>query len=244
MIRLTEISKSFGDHKVLDHLSLHIREGEKICLVGGSGSGKSVLLKLILGLLSPDKGRVQIHLKDTSTFLPKDWHAFFQEIGVVFQGSALFDSLPVWENVGIRMRESHRYTVSEIQKAVVEALAQVNLAPEVIHQYPRQLSGGMQKRVAIARAIIHQPRLLIYDEPTTGLDPISADQIDQLIQAQCQQPDRTTLVVTHDMYTVQEIADRVILLHQGKLSFSGSTADFFGSDDPYIRRFLHRVNYG
>ena len=240
MIEVSKLHKAFGTQTVLNGVNLSIAQGVNVCIVGGSGSGKSVLLKLIFGLLTPDQGRVLIDGRDVWTFTTEEWHQFYDEVGVVFQSAALFDSLTVRENVGIRMMEAHRFTHEEIETRVLEALALVGLDSEVLDKLPAQLSGGMKKRVGIARAIIHQPRYLVYDEPTTGLDPINSEIIDSLIEELGTNEDRTSLIVTHDLQTVRKVADFVAMLYEGEIFFYGPSSDFFSSTLAPIRQFLAR----
>lgn len=241
MIALNHIYKHFDKQSVLEDISLHFDPGTRWCIVGGSGSGKSVLLKLILGLMEPDAGQIIIDGQSTQAFNSQDWQEVMADFGVVFQSSALFDSLNVRENIGLRLYEHRSMLASEIQKQVLAALAEVNLEAEVLEKYPAELSGGMRKRVAIARALIHRPRYLVYDEPTTGLDPVSASIIDNLIGQLATQADRMTLLVTHDMVSVRQLATHVAMLHEKRLLFAGETEAFFGSADPEIQAFLSRV---
>lgn len=225
---------------VLNGVDLSISKGINVCIIGGSGSGKSVLLKLIFGLLPPDQGTVLIDGRNVWDFSTEDWHQFYDEVGVVFQSAALFDSLTVRENVGIRMMEAQRFSNEEIESRVLEALNQVGLADTVMDKLPSQLSGGMKKRVGIARAIIHQPQYLVYDEPTTGLDPINSEIIDSLIEELGKDKNRTSLIVTHDLQTVRKVADFVAMLYEGKIFFYGPSSDFFSSSLAPIRQFLAR----
>ena len=240
MIEITDVKKSFSGLPVLKGIDLAIPDGSRTCIVGGSGSGKSVLIKLVLGLIPLDEGNIFIDGENTRTFDLNRWNRLFDQFGVVFQGSALFDSLTIWENVGMRMIEARTFTDEEIKEKVSEILEEVRLGPEVMDKYPAELSGGMRKRVAIARAVVHQPRYVIYDEPTSGLDPVSAGVVDELMEKLSDQPGRTTLIITHDMYTVRKLASQVALLYQGKLHFVGTPSKMWESDDPIIREFLAR----
>lgn len=241
MIQLHDVHKAFGAQQILRGVSLAIPDGEQLFIVGGSGTGKSVLTKVVLGLEQPDAGHVEIDERDTRQFSQRDWHAVLAQFGVVFQGAALFDSLDVLENVGIRLYETHRLPAADIRARVIEALVQVNLSADILHKYPAELSGGMRKRVGIARAIIEEPRYLVYDEPTTGLDPASSEVIDGLIESLAQRrPGRTSLVITHDMRSVRRLATRVVMLHQAEVYFDGPAAAFFASEDEVIARFLAR----
>ncbi|MEZ4826341.1 MAG: ATP-binding cassette domain-containing protein [Bacteroidia bacterium] len=240
MIVIDHISKSFGRQRVLDDISLEIPTGSRLCVVGSSGAGKSVLSRIIVGLERPDAGEVYIDGEAVSTFSQNDWRRILDEFGVVFQGAALFDSLSVLENVGLKLFENREGTRQQISDRVVDALAQVNLGPEILQKFPAQLSGGMRKRVGIARAIIHDPVYLIYDEPTTGLDPVSAGAIDMLIHHLAQKPGRTSIVITHDMATVRNIATQVAMVYEHRLLFAGSPSDFLAAVNPEIQAFLER----
>ncbi|MEM6628815.1 MAG: ATP-binding cassette domain-containing protein [Bacteroidota bacterium] len=240
MIQIETLHKAFGKQSVLKGVNLQIQAGEKLCIVGGSGSGKSVLIKLIFGLIEPDRGTVQIEGQNVWKFSPEQWHTFYGNVGMVFQSAALFDSLTVRENVGIRMIESGNAGGKEIQQKVAQALEAVGLEASIMDKIPAELSGGMKKRVGIARAIIHQPQYLVYDEPTTGLDPINSAIIDELIQGLSQDPDRTTIIITHDLQTVKKVADKVAMLFEGKILFHDPAEKFFHSELPPIKAFLAR----
>ncbi|MEO1215132.1 MAG: ATP-binding cassette domain-containing protein [Bacteroidota bacterium] len=240
MIQLKNISKAFSNQSILENISLEIRDGSRFCLLGGSGSGKSVTIKLILGLEELDGGELLIDGKSTLDFKPEDWQECLSNFGVVFQGAALFDSLNVLRNVGIKLFEERQYGLPQIEALVVEALEAVNLGGDILQKYPSQLSGGMKKRVAIARAILHKPKYLVYDEPTTGLDPISAAVIDDLIQKLSEESDRTSIIITHDMHTVENIASDVAMIYDRKILFDGSRAEFFNSEIGEIKAFLKR----
>ncbi|MFN0200753.1 MAG: ABC transporter ATP-binding protein [Bacteroidia bacterium] len=241
MIEIQRVSKQFSpSKKVLQAVSLTIETGEKCCIIGMSGMGKSVLMKLILGLETFQEGEIIIDNQKIKHFSQREWRKLLHHFGVVFQGSALFDSLNILENVGIKLYEEKQHKNEEIQAKVVAALQKVGLSEQILFQFPNELSGGMQKRVAIARAILHEPSYLIYDEPTTGLDPITSDLIDALMLELAQEPKRTSIIVTHDLDTVQNIANKVVFLHQQKVYFAGSPQDFFRSQDAEVQRFLNR----
>ena len=194
----------------------------------------------MLGLEKPDQGKVFIEGRDTAPFRKKDWDRLMHEFGVVFQGAALFDSLSVLENVGIRLFEERILRPQDIREKVVTALEKVKLNPDILLKYPNELSGGMQKRVGIARAIIHQPRFLLYDEPTSGLDPISAEAIDKLMLELSDDPERTSIMVTHDLASLRRLATQVVMIHDRKILFDGSPEDFFGHSHPEIKAFVSR----
>ncbi|MEM9984842.1 MAG: ATP-binding cassette domain-containing protein [Bacteroidota bacterium] len=241
MIKLTQIEKAFGEQIIFRGIDLEVRDGDNLFIVGGSGTGKSVLIKLILGLEKQDWGTVEIDGQNTLDFSRSEWQEVLSQFGVVFQGAALFDSLNVLENVGIKLYEAKSHHPKQIRSLVIEALEQVNLSESVLKKYPSELSGGMRKRVGIARAIIQNPRYLIYDEPTTGLDPASSDVIDELIGSLGSYRKRTSVVITHDMTSVHSLADRVIMINQGLIQFDGSQKEFFSSEDPIIDAFLART---
>ncbi len=242
MLKLTQIHKSFGKEEILRGISLEIPRGSRCCIVGPSGTGKSVLLKIILGLLKQDRGEVIFDGVATSNFGHKEWHALMQRIGLVFQGAALFDSIPIWENVGLRFLEEGKMTKNAIREQVAASLERVRLSPDIMDKSPAELSGGMQKRVGIARAIIHQPRYVFYDEPTTGLDPVSAGAVDELIFELSDSQDQTSVIVTHDLISVRKIATQVVMLQGGKVVFDGEKAAFWGAEEEAVQAFLRRAN--
>lgn len=241
MIELRNVWKGFSGQSILEDLSFTVSDGEKVCIIGKSGGGKSVSLKLMTGLLEPDRGEVWIDGENTGRFRAKDWARVLTDFGVVFQGAALFSSLSVFENVGIRLLEERTHTRAQIRELAAAALESVGLNPgAVLDKFPAELSGGMQKRVGVARAIIHEPRYLFYDEPTTGLDPVSSGMIDELMDSLSHKPGRTSIIITHDMYTVKTIASKVIFIHDRKLHFNGTPEALFASSDPVIQAFLSR----
>lgn len=241
MIELRGVWKGFGKQQILEDISMEIPDGEKLCVIGQSGSGKSVTMKIITGILKPDRGQVLIDGHEVTKFRGREWNQILTHFGVVFQGAALFDSLSVLENVGIRLIEEKSHSKAEIQKLAAEALSQVGLDPEVnLSKYPSELSGGMQKRVGIARAIVHRPRYLFYDEPTTGLDPVNSGLIDGLMNDLAQEDGRTSIIITHDMYTVKTIASKVAFIHNKRLHFFGTPSELLASEDPAIQDFLAR----
>jgi phospholipid/cholesterol/gamma-HCH transport system ATP-binding protein len=242
VIRVAHISKAFGLTQVLSDIHFDIADGERLCIVGGSGSGKSVLLKILLGLEQPDTGEVYIDGRLTTGLRRQEWHSILQTFGVVFQSSALFDSLDILQNVGMRLFEEGKTPRGKIEAAVSIALEKVGLNTRILPLFPAELSGGMRKRVAIARAIIDNPRYLVYDEPTTGLDPVSSQIIDDLMHELGQEPGRTSIIVTHDMSTVKSIASQVIMIHDLSIGFNGSAEAFFASDQEEVRQFRARGN--
>lgn len=240
MIELREVSKQFGKRVVFQHLSLKIPKGVQLCLIGSSGAGKSVIGRLIVGLEVPDAGDVVFEGESMLAYSPKDWSRTLDRFGVVFQGNALFDSLSIRENVGLKLDERKDLDPQRINEAVSVALHQVGLDESILNRCPEELSGGMQKRVGIARAIVHQPEYLIYDEPTTGLDPINASRIDDLIASLNKQENRTSIIITHDLHSMKRLAEQVVFLLRGQVHFHGETADFLSSKDQDIRAFLQR----
>jgi len=241
MIELRGVWKGFGRQQILEDISFQVEDGEKLCIIGQSGSGKSVTMKIITGILKADRGTVIVEGEDITKFRQRDWTRILQHVGVVFQGAALFDSLTVLENVGIRLYEEKKESGETIRRLAAEAVEQVGLkANEVLDKYPAELSGGMQKRVGIARAIIHRPKYLFYDEPTTGLDPVNSSLIDDLMHSLAQDPERTSVIITHDMFTVKTIATKVAFIHNKRLHFYGTPKEMFASSDPVVRAFLER----
>lgn len=235
MIELRGLRKSFGTNLVLDGIDLDVGRGESLVVIGGSGTGKSVLLKCILGLVTPDAGAIRLNGQDTRE-IPRD--AFLAHFGMLFQGGALFDSLPVWQNVAFRHLKS-RMPRAEAHARAIETLARVGLPARTADLHPAELSGGMQKRAALARAIAASPEVVFFDEPTAGLDPIMAGVINALIREAVTDLGATAVTITHDMTTVRAVADRVALLHGGRLRWLGPAADLDRSGDPYVEQFIH-----
>lgn len=241
MIEISNLHKRFGGKKVLDGINLKIDTGETIVIIGRSGSGKSVLIKHIVGLLNPDEGYVMVENQRVDELNEKDLYDLRRRFGFLFQGSALFDSMTVEENVSLPLVESSNgYSKSEIQKIVSEKLEIVGL-PDIQKLKPSELSGGMKKRVALARALVTTPEYILYDEPTTGLDPIMSDAIDDLIKDLGTKLNVTSVVVTHDMYSVKNVADKVAMVHEGKIYFVGKPQDLLSSDDAVIIDFIKRT---
>jgi phospholipid/cholesterol/gamma-HCH transport system ATP-binding protein len=218
-------------------VDLDLPRGESLVVIGGSGTGKSILIKCILGLVQPDAGTIKVEGQDV-TSQPRD--AFLARFGMLFQGGALFDSLPVWQNVAFRLlRGPLKKPKAEALEIAITKLRRVGLPPEVAHRYPAELSGGMQKRVGLARAIAAEPAIIFFDEPTTGLDPIMSGVINDLIREIVQEMGATTITITHDMSSVRAIATRVAMLHGGLFRWQGPVADLDRSGDPYLDQFLH-----
>ena len=237
MITLDQVTRSFGDNHVLRGVDLHVGKGRSMVVIGGSGTGKSVLIKCILGLVKPDGGRITVDGADVTT-APRD--AFLARFGMLFQGGALFDSLPVWQNVAFRLlRGSLARPWPEARAIALDKLARVGLAADVADRFPAELSGGMQKRVGLARAICAEPEIIFFDEPTTGLDPIMAGVINDLIREIVTEMGATAITITHDMSSVRAIADDVAMIHAGKVRWSGPVAEMDASPDPYLDQFIH-----
>ncbi|MBA4351616.1 MAG: ABC transporter ATP-binding protein [Rhodobacter sp.] len=237
MITLTDVTKTFGRNRVLRGVNLTIPSGQSMVIIGGSGTGKSVLLKCILGLGRHDGGSITLDGQDVTK---GDRDAFLARFGMLFQGGALFDSLRVWENVAFRlMRGPAKRPKLEAREIAIEKLRRVGLKPEVADLYPAELSGGMQKRVGLARAIAAEPEIIFFDEPTTGLDPIMAGVINDLIREIVTEMGATAMTITHDMSSVRAIADRVAMLHDGVIQWTGPIADLDITPDPYVQQFIH-----
>jgi phospholipid/cholesterol/gamma-HCH transport system ATP-binding protein len=238
-ISVRGLKKSFGRKRVLDGIDLDCAAGESLVVIGGSGTGKSVLVKCILGLLHPEAGSIRIEGAETVRLRRRARARLMQKFGMLFQGSALFDSLPVWENVAFGLIQGRGMERQRAREIAIDKLAAVGLGREVGELRPAELSGGMQKRVALARAIAAEPAIIFFDEPTTGLDPIMADVINELIQKCVRDLGATAVSITHDMTSVRKIADRVAMLHQGRIIWQGPTAEIDRSGNPYVDQFVH-----
>jgi phospholipid/cholesterol/gamma-HCH transport system ATP-binding protein len=241
VIELKGVHKRFGEQVVLDGVDFEVREGETVALLGASGTGKSVLLKHINGLIHPDAGQVIVDGQDVVTIGRKDLAHLRTQIGYVFQNGALFDSMDVFDNIRLGLSDETQYSDAEFSRQRVdECLRLVNLAPETAKKFPAQLSGGMRKRVGIARAIAGKPKYLLYDEPTSGLDPVNADIIDQLVRHLDNELGVTSVMVTHDVRGAFRVADRLALLSEGTMALQGTQEEFRQSEDPRVREFLER----
>ena len=241
MIKLQDVHKAFGTKQVLRGVDLEIPKGESMVIIGGSGTGKSVCLKSVLGLIAPDSGQITVEGQDVTRLRQgsSERDAFLARFGMLFQGGALFDSLHVWENVAFRLlRGSLKRPKTEAREIAIEKLRRVGLTPDVADLYPAELSGGMQKRVGLARAIAAEPEIIFFDEPTTGLDPIMSGVINELIREIVVEMGATAMTITHDMTSVRAIADKVAMLHGGKIRWTGPVADMDNSGDPYLTQFI------
>jgi phospholipid/cholesterol/gamma-HCH transport system ATP-binding protein len=241
MIELYGLHKAFGKQVVLDRVDFEVREGETVALMGPSGTGKSVLLKHIIGLIHPDRGTVIVDGKDVNTLKRKELSELRSRIGYVFQNGALFDSMNVFENVRLGITDEDKFGDLEYSRQrIAECIRLVNLPPETIEKFPAELSGGMRKRVGIARAIAGSPKYLLYDEPTSGLDPVNADIIDGLVQRLDHELGVTSVMVTHDVRGAFRVADRLALLSEGKIVMQGTPQEVLDSKNPKVREFLER----
>ncbi len=236
MIRMENVHKAFDDNHVLQGTNLEIPKGTSMVIIGGSGTGKSVALKCILGLIKPDSGMIYVDGKDATK---GDRDAFLARFGMLFQGAALFDSLPVWQNVAFRLLRGPLKRPPEYAREIaIEKLRRVGLKSNVADRFPSELSGGMQKRVGLARAIAAEPEIIFFDEPTTGLDPIMSGVINDLIREIVTEMGATAMTITHDMSSVRAIADNVAMLHDGVIQWTGPVGQMDASGDPYLEQFI------
>ena len=238
-LSLQDVHKRFGAKVVLDGVNLDVFAGESVVVMGGSGTGKSVMLKCVLGLIQPDSGRILLDGQDITHVHGREREQLLRRFGMLFQGGALFDSLRVWRNVSFGLISAQRMSKRDARAKAVEILAKVGLGPEVGDLRPAELSGGMQKRVALARAIATNPEIIFFDEPTAGLDPIMADVINKLIIERVREMGATALTITHDMASARKIADRIGMLHGGKIIWIGPAAEVDRSGNPYVEQFIH-----
>jgi len=238
-IRVADLHKRFGPKIVLDGLDLEVGVGESVVVIGGSGTGKSVLLKCILGLLEPEQGTIEIDGQPVIGLPSADREEINRKFGMLFQGGALFDSLKVWENVAFGLIQGGRKDSAEARDIAYAKLADVGLAAEVGELWPAELSGGMQKRVGLARAIATTPEIIFFDEPTTGLDPIMADVINDLIVKCVRELGATALSITHDMASARKIADRIAMLYKGRIVWHGPTSGIDSSGNEFVDQFIH-----
>jgi len=238
-IALKDVYKAFGPKKVLNGVNLEIKKGESLVVIGGSGTGKSVLIKSIQGILQPEEGSITIDGKEVTNLSLSEQEEVTKKMGMLFQGGALFDSLPVWENIAFGLLHEKKMKKSEAKKIALDTLKQVGLAPEVGESYPSEISGGMQKRVGLARAIATKPEIIFFDEPTTGLDPIMADVINDLILKCVKEIGATALTITHDMASARKIADKIAMLYKGEIIWSGTIEEMDKTDNEFVKQFVN-----
>lgn len=237
-LQIKNLSKSFGAHQVLKNINLEVGAGESMVIIGGSGSGKSVFLKCMLGLLEPDSGQILVDGKETTKLEEHARYQLMTRFGMLFQNGALFDSMTVWENVGFGLiQQGHKNNY--VKEIAIQKLAQVGLKPHVADMKPADLSGGMRKRVALARAICLDPEIIFYDEPTTGLDPITTDVINNLILKLKKELGATSLTITHNMSSAYKVADKVAMLYNGEMIFEGTPKEIQKTDNPYVQQFIN-----
>ena len=243
-IKISGLKKSFGKKIVLDGVDLEIAKGESLVVIGGSGTGKSVLIKCIQGLLQPDAGSILVDDSEVVGLNENEKEEMHAKMGMLFQGGALFDSLSVWENVAFGLLENKKMPKKQAKNEAVRVLRQVGLAPDVADLSPSELSGGMQKRVGLARAIATRPEIIFFDEPTTGLDPIMADVINDLIIESVKGLGATALTITHDMASARKIADRIAMLYHGKIIWQGTVKEMDNTTNPYVCQFINGCSQG
>jgi phospholipid/cholesterol/gamma-HCH transport system ATP-binding protein len=241
MIEVSNLKKSFGDHVILDGVSFRVENGESVVIIGRSGGGKSVLLKHLIGLICPDEGQVKIDGEDICGLNERQLLRVRHKFGMLFQGAALFDSMTVAENIAFPLRREKKMAETEITKKVADALEVVELSGTE-NKKPSELSGGMRKRVGLARAIVYEPQIVLYDEPTTGLDPVVSDSIDQLIMRVRDRLTVTTVVVTHDMRSARRVGQRIMMLHNKRIYVNGTPDEIFNSTDPVVHRFVNGIS--
>ena len=238
-IELKGVKKRFGPKIVLDGIDLSIQPGDSLVIIGGSGSGKSVTIKCVLGIIQADAGTISVDGEEVTHLRGGKRDAYLRKFGMLFQGGALFDSLPVWENVAFGLIQGRGEERKHARDIAIEKLAKVGLGPEVADLSPAELSGGMQKRVGLARAIAADPDIMFFDEPTTGLDPIMADVINDLIASTVRDLKVTALSITHDIASARKISNRIAILYKGKIIWDGATKDIDHSGNPYVDQFIH-----
>jgi len=243
-ICVSGLKKAFKNKVILDGVYLDVAPGESLVIIGGSGTGKSVTLKCILGLETPDNGQILIDGKKTTGLSARERNKLTDKFGMLFQGGALFDSLTVWENIAFKLLNNYGATRKTAKDIAIEKLESVGLKSHVADQFPSELSGGMQKRVSLARAIATNPEIIFFDEPTTGLDPIMADVINDLIVKCTKQLGATAITITHDMASARKIADRIAMLYKGKIIWHGPAAAIDDSGNPFVHQFIHGQGHG
>ncbi len=243
-IDVKNLVKNFGSKEVLSGINLQVKKGESLVILGGSGSGKSVLIKLIASLMQPSSGSIKIDGAEVANIGAAKRDKLMEKFGFLFQGGALFDSLTIWENIAFRLVHSAKMNKADAKYVAAQKLKSVGLEERVMNLYPSELSGGMQKRAALARAVAANPEIIFFDEPTTGLDPIMADVINELIVANSKQLGATTVTITHDMQSARKIADKIAMLYQGKIIWFGDVDDMYSSGNEYVDQFIHGKAHG
>jgi phospholipid/cholesterol/gamma-HCH transport system ATP-binding protein len=238
-IIIKDLVKSFGSKQVLNGIDLQVKKGESVVILGGSGSGKSVLIKIIATLIQPSSGSIIIDGEEVTNITSKRRDKLMEKFGFLFQGGALFDSLSVWENVAFRLLYHTKMNKKDAKEIAIQKLKLVGLSEKTADLFPSELSGGMQKRASLARAIASNPEIIFFDEPTTGLDPIMADVINDLIIANSKQLGATTITITHDMNSARKIADKIAMLYEGKIIWFGDVAEMYSSGNAYLEQFIH-----
>jgi phospholipid/cholesterol/gamma-HCH transport system ATP-binding protein len=238
-IALKGVMKRFGPKIVLDGIDLTVNHGDSVVILGGSGSGKSVTIKCVLGILRADAGSITVDGEEVTRLAGHKRDVFLRKFGMLFQGGALFDSMPVWENVAFGLIQGRGVSRGKAREIALEKLAKVGLGPEVAQLSPAELSGGMQKRVGLARAIAADPEIIFFDEPTTGLDPIMADVINDLIASTVRDLGVTAISITHDIASARKISNRIAMLYKGKIIWDGATKDIDRSGNPFVDQFIH-----
>ncbi len=238
-ISVKNLKKNFGNSQILKGVDFSIKKGESLVILGGSGSGKSVLIKTVATLIDSSSGSIKIDGNEVTRLTQKDKNQLMEKFGFLFQGGALFDSMPIWKNVAFRLINSRRVKLREAKKIAIEKLELVGLNSRVAELYPSELSGGMKKRAALARAVASQPEIIFFDEPTTGLDPIMADVINDLIIKTSKELGATTVTITHDMHSARKIADKIAMLYEGKIIWFGDVKDMYSSSNEYLDQFIH-----
>ena len=239
IIDIFNLSVNFDNENILENINLKIIKGESLVIIGKSGSGKSLLMKCILGILKPSKGEILIKNKNMFSIKREEQDVILKSIGVTFQGNALFDSMRIWENISFKLSQNSFYGFSQLKEKVEFSLNEVGLSNSIMYQYPSQLSGGMQKRVAIARAIIDKPEILIFDEPTSGLDPVTGDRINSLIIDNVKRLGSTSITITHDLSSMNKIAYKVAMINEGKIIWHGAKKDLHKSKNKTLNEFIN-----
>lgn len=238
-IEMQGVKKSFGSKDVLRNIDLNVKKGESLVIIGGSGTGKSVTIKTILGLIKPDAGKILVDGQDVTNLGGNDRDEYLKKFGMLFQGGALFDSMTIWENVAFGLTQGQKMSKKEAYPIAIEKLEAVGLKESIAQHYPAELSGGMQKRVSLARAIARNPEIIFFDEPTTGLDPIMADVINDLIRKCVSELGATAVSITHDMASVRKIADSVAMIYEGEIIWHGPIDKLDNSGNEYVDQFIN-----